>query len=67
MGSLERIKDDVADEVDGNVDVVDGADSNGLHFVASVQQERKETERGPICKEPYILFGAALVVTTSAL
>ena len=30
-------------------DVVDGADSDGLHFVASVQPERKETERGPIC------------------
>ena len=52
MGSLERINDDVADEVDGNVDVVDGADSDGLHFVANVQPERKETERGPICKEP---------------
>ena len=49
LGSLERIKDDVADGVDGNVDVVDGADSDGLHFVASVQPERKETERGPIC------------------
>ena len=65
MGSLERIKDDVADEVDGNVDVVDGADSNGLHFVASVQPERKETERGPICKELYIPSAGAFVVTTS--